>query len=207
MLRRGCWRVRNPQPLRHVHSSRSGHAKLNGMTHVAMEGRKQAVSIRLNAADVRNLRKLSRRLGVRNSDIIRYAIKNALTRLSPLCDSEVKGRALVPALVDAGGDLMRYLDLDIAELESIINEGAAPEQQVDRADVQLLAVSSPPPGYARLRLVRIGGGRAADAAGAQADAMTEENQLGHSVRKYFYDKYVYTAADAEGTPKQSGGLT
>jgi hypothetical protein len=170
-----------------------------------MEGRKQAVSIRLNAADVRNLRKLSRRLGVRNSDIIRYAIKNALTRLSPLCDSEVKGRALVPVLVDSGADLMRYLDLDIAELESIINEGAAPGQQVDRADVQLLAVSGPPPGYARLRLVRIGGARASDGIGAPVDA--EEHQLGQSVRKYFYDKYVYAAADAEASPKQSGGVT
>ncbi len=175
------------------------------MTHVAMEGRKQAVSIRLNAADVRNLRKLSRRLGVRNSDIIRFAIKNALARLAPLCDSEVKGRALVPVLVDAGADLMRYLDLDIAELDSIINEGTPPEQQVDRADVQLLSVSSPPPGYARLRLVRIGGGRTTDGSGA-SDAIGEEHQLGQSVRKYFYDKYVY-ASDAEASPKLSGGVT
>jgi hypothetical protein len=176
------------------------------MTHVAMEGRKQAVSIRLNAADVRNLRKLSRRLGVRNSDIIRYAIKNTLTRLSPLCDSELKGRALVPALVDAGADLVRYLDLDIAELESIINEGAEPAQQVDRADVQLLAMSSPPSGYARLRLVRIGGARVADGLGGP-DPIADEDNLGQSVRKYFYDKYVYATADAEGSPKQSGGLT
>jgi hypothetical protein len=206
MLRSGCWRVRNPQSRRHVHRSRFGHAKLNGMTHVAMEGRKQAVSIRLNAADVRNLRKLSRRLGVRNSDIIRYAIKNALTRLAPLCDAETRGRALVPALVDAGGDLMRYLDLDIADLESVINEGAAPEQQVDRADVQLLAVSAPPPGYARLRLVRIGGARAPEGIGAPADGMAEESHLG-SVRKYFYDKYVYAPVEVESAPKQSGGLT
>jgi hypothetical protein len=173
-------------------------------THVAIEGRKQAVSIRLNAADVRNLRKLSRRLGVRNSDVIRFAIKNALTRLAPLCDSEVKGRALVPVLVDAGADLMRYLDLDIAELESIINEGTPPEQQVDRADVQLLSVSSPPPGYARLRLVRISGTRA-DGLGA-SDGIAEEHQLGQSVRKYFYDKYVY-ASDADASPKLSGGVT
>jgi hypothetical protein len=172
---------------------------------VAIEGRKQAVSIRLNAADVRNLRKLSRRLGVRNSDVIRFAIKSALARLAPLCDGEVKGRALVPVLVDAGADLMRYLDLDIAELESIINEGTPPEQQVDRADVQLLSVSSPPPGYARLRLVRIGGGRGTDGIGAP-DGMAEENQLGQSVRKYFYDKYVY-AGDADASPKLSGGTT
>lgn len=176
-------------------------------THVAIEGRKQAVSIRLNAADVRNLRKLSRRLGVRNSDVIRFAIKNALARLAPLCDSEVKGRALVPVLVDAGADLMRYLDLDIAELDSIINEGTPPAQQVDRADVQLLSVSSPPPGYARLRLVRVGhGARTGDGIGAP-DGIAEESQLGQSVRKYFYDKYVYTVGDADASPKQSGAAT
>lgn len=172
-----------------------------------MEGRKQAVSIRLNAADVRNLRKLSRRLGVRNSDVIRFAIKHALSRLSPLCDGEVKGRGLVPVLVEAGADLMRYLDLDVAALESIINEGAAPEQQVDHSDVQLLAMSSLPAGYARLRLVRIGGVRAPDGINATAEAVAEEGQLNQSLRKYFYDKYVYAAGSPDTTaPKQSGVL-
>ncbi len=163
-----------------------------------MEGRKQAVSIRLNAADVRNLRKLSRRLGVRNSDVIRFAIKGALARLAPLCDTEVKGRNLVPVLVDAGADLMRYLDLDVAHLETIINEGTAPEQQVERSDVQLLAMSSLPSGYARLRLVRMGAGRA-DGTGA-ADAAAGEAQLDQSLRKYFYDKYVYAASGTDTVP-------
>lgn len=172
-----------------------------------MEGRKQAVSIRLNAADVRNLRKLSRRLGVRNSDVIRFAIKHALTRLAPLCDSEVKGKALVPALVDSGADLMRYLDLDVADFESLVNEGAAPDQQVDRADVQLLAMSGLPAGYARLRLVRIGGARPPEGAGVSADAMAEEGQLNQSLRKYFYDKYVYAGVDEAPVAKQSGAVS
>jgi hypothetical protein len=172
-----------------------------------MEGRKQAVSIRLNAADVRNLRKLSRRLGVRNSDVIRFAIKNALTRLAPLCDGEVKGRALVPALVDSGADLMRYLDLDVADLEAIINEGAPHDQQVDRADVQLLTMSGLPAGYARLRLVRIGSARAPEGAGIPADAMAEEGQLNQSLRRYFYEKYVYTVGDDATAHTQSGGVS
>lgn len=117
-----------------------------------MEGRKQAVSIRLSSADVRNLRKLSRRLGARNSDVIRYALKTTLARLAPLYDGDLKGRDLFPVLIDAGADLMRYLDLDASQLETLINEGAPPELQVHRSDVQLLAMNSLQQSYARLSM-------------------------------------------------------
>ena len=73
-----------------------------------MDGRKQAVSIRLSAADLRNVKKLSRRLGVRYSDVIRYAVKSTLAKLGPLFDSEVRGRNLVPVFVEAGNELVRY---------------------------------------------------------------------------------------------------
>jgi len=50
------------------------------------DGRKQAVSLRLSAADIRKIKKLSKRLGVRDSDIFRYALKVMLAKLAPLCD-------------------------------------------------------------------------------------------------------------------------
>ena len=56
-----------------------------------MEGRKQAVSLRLSSADLRNVRKLAKRLGVRTSDVIRYALKSCIARLEPLLESEVTG--------------------------------------------------------------------------------------------------------------------
>ncbi len=118
-----------------------------------MEGRKQAISIRLSGADMRNLRKLSRRLGARNSDVIRYALKTTLERLAPLHEGDLKGRDLFPVLKDAGADLMRYLDLDASEMEALINEGAPPELHVHRADVQLLAMNSLQQRFARLSLV------------------------------------------------------
>jgi ABC-type amino acid transport substrate-binding protein len=118
-----------------------------------MEGRKQAVSIRLSAADVRNLRKLSRRLGARNSDVIRYALKTTLARLAPLHEGDLKGRDLLPVLADTGADLMRYLDIEACELEALINEGAPPELQVHRSDIQLLAMTSLQQRYARFSLV------------------------------------------------------
>jgi hypothetical protein len=57
-----------------------------------VESRKQAVSIRMNAADVRKVKKLATRLGVRDSDVIRFAVKNMLARLGPLYDGVVHGR-------------------------------------------------------------------------------------------------------------------
>lgn len=143
---------------------------------MAVEGRKQAVSIRLNAADLRNLRKLSRRLGVRNSDVIRYAIKSVLARLLPLIDSDMKGKELVPVLLESCAELMRYLDLDASTLQAIVNEGAPPELQVDHADVQLLAMDSLQQSVVRLRLVRIGN--------------TTNGTSDGSVRRHMYDKYV-----------------
>lgn len=169
---------------------------------MAVEGRKQAISIRLNAADLRNLRKLSRRLRVRNSDIIRYAIKTALARLTPLCAADVTGRDLVPVLLDSGADLMRYLDLDEGALEAIVNEGAPLGMQVDRADVQLLAMDGQRSSYARLRLVRNG---LRDTPAPAADALAEDTGTHQSLRKYFFDKYVYEQEPTAAIPRQSGG--
>ena len=59
-----------------------------------LESRKQAVSIRMNVSDVRKVKKLASRLGVRDSDVIRFAVKSMLSRLGPLYDPDVRGRSL-----------------------------------------------------------------------------------------------------------------
>ena len=56
------------------------------------ESRKQAVSIRLGAGDIRKLKLLAERLGVRDSDVIRFALKWSLNRVAPLCDPEIRGK-------------------------------------------------------------------------------------------------------------------
>ena len=105
------------------------------------ENRKQAVSIRLGIGDIRKVKKLAERLGIRDSDVIRFALKWMLNRLAPLCDPEVCGRNLVPVFVEAGHELIPHFDLDAFRLEAIINEGADDERRVDRDDVVLLAMS------------------------------------------------------------------
>jgi hypothetical protein len=161
---------------------------LNG--DAVVEQRKQAVSIRLGDSDIRNIKRIAKRLGVRDSDIIRFAIKSTLGRIAPLCDQGIRGRNLVPVLVESGDELIRYFELDAFRLESIINDKAEEGRQVDRDDVALLAMSGLRDEYL---LMRIKDGRAAEG---------ESSEQTHSLRRYLYDKYVY-----RNTENRTDGLS
>jgi len=146
-----------------------------------IEARKQAVSIRMSAADVRKVKKLAQRLGARDSDVIRFAVKSMLARLGPLHDNEVRGRNLVPVFVESGNELLRYFELDALRLDSIINEGAERERRVESDDIALIAMSGLQQNYALLRLSSLG----------KNDGDGEGNGLSQSLRHYLYEKYVY----------------
>ena len=103
------------------------------------EARKKAVSLRVFAGDARRIKRLSERLGVRESEVIRFAIKMMLTRLSPLCDPDLRGKQVVPVLLDAGSEMLGHFRFDAAELAEIINDGAPAEDPVDPSDLELLA--------------------------------------------------------------------
>ncbi len=147
-----------------------------------VEQRKQAVSIRLGDSDIRNIKRIASRLGVRDSDIIRFALKSTLSRIAPLCDSAIRGRNLVPVLVESGDELIRYFELDAYRLDSIINDSVEEGRQVERDDIALLAMSGLREEYLAMRLKD--GSSAGDAASAR------------SLRGYLYDKYVYRSAEA-----------
>jgi hypothetical protein len=153
-----------------------------------VDQRKQAVSMRLGASDIRNIKRIAKRLGVRDSDIIRFAIKSTLRRVAPLCDQTIRGRNLVPVLVESGDELIRYFELDAFRLESIINEQVEESRQVDRDDIALLAMSGLRDEYLAMRLKD--GESAAGAAALRVG----------SLRQYLYDKYVYRNSEhrAEG---------
>jgi hypothetical protein len=154
-----------------------------------VEQRKQAVSIRLGESDIRNIKRIARRLGVRDSDIIRFAIKSTLSRIAPLCDPGIKGRNLVPVLVESGDEMIRYFELDAFRLEGIINEQVEEGSQVERDDIALLAMSGLREEYLVMRFK--------GAAGAGNGPAPQPRSL----RRYLYDKYVYrTGEPAAGTP-------
>jgi len=173
-----------------------------------MDSRKQAVSIRMSAADIRSVKRLAERLGVRDSDVIRFAVKVMLGRLAPLHDLGVKGKSLVPVFVESGTDIFRHFELDAMRLDSIINQGADEDARVDSDDIQLIAMSGIQQSYARLRLSSIGhapkqngAGNGHDKAG-RAGKAGEEDELGNSLRKYLYEKYVYR--NNGGGPRPNG---
>src|SRR5271166_2684304 len=143
-----------------------------------VDQRKQAVSIRLGESDIRNIKRIAKRLGVRDSDIIRFALKSTLNRIAPLCDPTNRGRNLVPVLVESGDELIRYFELDAFRLDAIINDQADPKCQVDRDDIALLAMSTLREEYLHMRIAH-GDGAVAGAAPVR------------SLRRYLYDKYIY----------------
>jgi hypothetical protein len=151
---------------------------------MVVDQRKQAVSIRLGTSDVRNIKRIAKRLGVRDSDIIRFAIKSSLARISPLCDESIRGRSLVPVLVESGDELIRYFELDSFRLETIINDQAEADQQVDRYDIALLAMSGLREEYLAMRI-------------KEGDGATDVQQVpARSMRGYLYDKYVYRGIES-----------
>jgi hypothetical protein len=137
--------------------------------------RRRAVSIRLANADIRNIKRFAKRLGVRDSDIVRFAIKSTFGRLAPLCDPAIRGRSLVPVLVEAGDELIRHFELDAFQLEAIINDQAEPEDQVERDDIALLSMSGLRQDYLQMRL---------------KDPRSTETSA-DSLRRYLYGKYIY----------------
>jgi hypothetical protein len=150
---------------------------------MVVDQRKQAVSIRLGEGDIRNIKRIAKRLGVRDSDIIRFAIKSTLNRIAPLCDQAIRGRNLVPVMVESGDELIRYFELDAFRLESIINENVDAGRQVERDDIALLAMSGLRDEYLVMRLK--------EGTGAPFDPAPRDRSL----RGYLYDKYVYRGGD------------
>ena len=141
----------------------------------------------MNGGDVRKVKKLAQRLGVRDSDIIRFAVKSMLARLAPLYDPEVRGRSLVPVFVESGVELLRFFELDAMRLETMINEGVDPARRVDRDDIELLALTGGQTPYAALKLSAL----------HRSDLEGDASQLASSLRQYLYDKYVFrSGADA-----------
>jgi hypothetical protein len=158
-----------------------------------VEGRKQAVSIRMNGSDVRKLKKLAARLGVRDSDVIRFAVKCMLTRLGPLYDPEVHGRNLLPVFVESGAELLRFFDIDASKLETIINGGVPADRRVDHDDIALLALTSAQEPYAALRLSEL----------EQTDRPRRgPGELLESLRQYLYAKYVYLPVNGVDAPRE-----
>lgn len=143
------------------------------------DNKKQNVSVRMNAADLKKIREVADRLQVRESDVFRFAIKNTLAKLTPLYDKEVKGSDLVPVFMEFGKELTNYFDLDSSRLEEIINDGVeSPMRRVDKEDIELLAMSGTQENYAFIKLKDLSG------------QVNESQGLSSLLKQYLSDKYI-----------------
>jgi hypothetical protein len=147
----------------------------------------------MNSTDVRKVKKVASRLGVRDSDVIRFAVKSMLARLGPLYDPEAHGRNLVPVFVESGADLLRFFEIDAARLEAIINGGVDVERRVERDDIALLALTGSQEPYAALKLSELDRTERRERSAAE---------LSESLRQYLYAKYVYRAMPESNLPRE-----
>jgi hypothetical protein len=148
----------------------------------------------MNSTDVRKVKKVASRLGVRDSDVIRFAVKSMLAKLGPLYDPEAHGRNLVPVFVESGAELLRFFEIDAARLETIINGGVDLERRVERDDIALLALTGTQEPYAALKLSELDRTERRERTPAQ---------LSESLRQYLYAKYVYRAVSEPNVPREA----
>lgn len=160
-------------------------------------GRKRAVSVRLHVADLRKIKKISERLGVRDSDVIRYAVKSLLVKLSPIADPSVRGRSLVPVFLEMGRDLTHGFDIDAAQLHEILNEGASPEESVGIDDLHMITMAGEP---AAIRAPAGGSDGSANGLGDGDTAGAAIERRTNHVKRYLYEKYVYRSVAAATGP-------
>ena len=151
---------------------------------VSVSNRKSAVSVRMGSTDLSKVKAIAKRLGVRDSDVFRYAVKNSLAQLAPLVDPTIRGRHLLPVFVEAGPVLLRYFDLDAARLAEIVNSGVTPpEQLVAPEDLTLLSMAGV---QESLALVKLG-----ELLEGAATLPPEKEGLADVLREYLYTKYVF----------------
>lgn len=144
-------------------------------------GKKQLISVRLCNNDVERIRVLASRLHVRESDVIRFAL-----RLAPLLDEQARGRDLIPIFLECGPELTYHFDLEPRTLEAIINDGLDnPEKKVDSKDIELIATLHLPSHRLPVRfkaLPKVEIGRLS---------------LTGKLQQYLYSKYVHPGSDPE----------
>jgi hypothetical protein len=144
-----------------------------------MEHNMKNISVRLNFVDIKRIKDLSNRLGVRESDLFRFSVKNILEKLVLLNDKNVKGADLIPIWLECGDFLMENFELDSAKLNAMFNADVIqPEQRIDPEDIELMAMSKLNPIYTIKKLT------------ALCKRPVDPNSVNDTFREYLYNKYI-----------------
>lgn len=141
---------------------------------------KRSVSLRVSHSDFERIRAIATRLGVRDSDVFRFAIKLALAKLAPLDDEGARGRALAAMLIDCGRDVAEHFNLDARHLDRVVNDAVASEsERIDFEDLDMLTMSSIQERYLHARLKQL------------TREPVDPYRLGEALRHYLTLKYLH----------------
>jgi hypothetical protein len=144
----------------------------------ARNGSKRLISVRISQGDHAKVKQLAARLGARESDVLRFALKSTLARLNPLYQPESGGREVLSVFIDQGSELVSYFELDTDRLDEIVNGPVSdPAERVDRDDLALIAAGLSEH-YVGLKLGEIRGEK------------IDTEQLAAELRRYLLEKYV-----------------
>lgn len=145
------------------------------------DNKKQIISLRLSGHDLTKVKYLGQRLEARESSVLRFGIRRMLSNLGPLHDPDIKGKDLLPVLIEMGPDLVRYFELDANQLDDMINGDLTDEsERIDHADLELLVKSAIHEDYLYLKLKEF------------ADRNQSVQGPSSLLREYFYEKYLRT---------------
>ncbi len=149
-----------------------------------IDDKKQTVSVRMSASDHNKMKDIAQRLHVRESDLFRFAVKSAITKLLPLYDKNFKGKDLIPLFIEFGHELTNYFELDTMRLDEIINDGISNESDnhVDYDDLNLIAMSGIRENHLYIRLNYLN---------QEFNNTNANEQENHSLlKRYLYRKYI-----------------
>ena len=153
-----------------------------------IDDKKQTVSVRMSASDHNKVKEIANRLHVRESDLFRFAVKSAITKLLPLYDKNFKGKDLIPLFIEFGHELTNYFELDTMRLDEIINEGVSKDSDnyVDYDDLNLIAMSGIRENHLYIRLNYLNQ-EFSNISNSGGSADHENHSL---LKRYLYRKYV-----------------
>ncbi|MBI3545357.1 MAG: hypothetical protein HY081_01985 [Gammaproteobacteria bacterium] len=161
-----------------------------------VENRKQLVSVRLCHADIERIRAIAARLRVRESDVIRFALRLAFSKLAPLLDVDARGADLIPIFLECGPELTYHFDLDARTLDSILNEGIGDSQtKIDSGDIELIAALHLPSFHTHAKIK------------ALPKLEIGRLSLSGALQQYLYDKYIHSENDTDDQKSDSRPIT
>lgn len=116
---------------------------------------KKNISVRLSESDLRRLKDVASRLGVKDSSLFRLSVRMMLSRMMPLLKQDMKGIDVLLTILDAGGEMLRYFEFDSHQIDKIVNSDDGESCRIAMEDIDLVAIAMLNPSYLKTQLIEM----------------------------------------------------